>query len=136
MMIPCLCSFRSSSCDLRYKKIPRPNGLAASFLVDIPRRWEPRTNKHPTGVFVAPPAAVPCCSSPVPPPNKKSSDESLRIFVVEHCQRQPNLQAGISLLRSERFKPRNGGTSERFSPCSCAFFSWYSCRAMLSSRSR
>ena len=28
-------------------------------MVDIPRRWEPRTNKHPTGVFVAPPAAVP-----------------------------------------------------------------------------
>ena len=45
MMIPCLCSFRSSSCDLRHKKIPRPNGLAASFLVDIPTRWEPRTNQ-------------------------------------------------------------------------------------------
>ena len=27
------------------KKAPRPNGLAASFLVDIPRRWEPRTNQ-------------------------------------------------------------------------------------------
>ena len=27
MMIPCLCSFRSSFCDLRHKKIPRPNGL-------------------------------------------------------------------------------------------------------------
>ena len=45
MMIPCLCSFRSSSCDLRHKKIPRPNGLVASFLVDIPTRWEPRTNQ-------------------------------------------------------------------------------------------
>ena len=45
MMIPCLCSFRSSSCDLRHKKIPRPNGLAASFLVVIPTRWEPRTNQ-------------------------------------------------------------------------------------------
>ena len=44
MMIPCLCSFRSSSCDLRHKKT-RPNGLAASFLVDIPTRWEPRTNQ-------------------------------------------------------------------------------------------
>ena len=64
MVIPCLCSFRFSSCTAHH--IPRPNGLAASFLVDIPSRWEPRTNKHPTGVFVAPPAAVPCCSSSVP----------------------------------------------------------------------
>ena len=46
MMIPCLCSFRFSSCDLRHKKIPRPNGLAASFLVVIPTRWEPRTNQQ------------------------------------------------------------------------------------------
>ena len=46
MMIPCLCSFRSSSCDLRHKKIPRPNGLAASFLVDIPTRWEPRAKQQ------------------------------------------------------------------------------------------
>ena len=27
MMIPCLCSFRPSACDLCHKKIPRPNGL-------------------------------------------------------------------------------------------------------------
>ena len=40
-------------------------------MIDIPTRWEPRTNKHPTGVFVAPPAAWPCCSSPVPPTTKK-----------------------------------------------------------------
>ena len=45
-----------------------------------------------------------------------------------------NSQAGISLLRSVRFNPRNGGTSERFSPCSCAFFSWYSCRATASTK--
>ena len=57
MMIPCLCSFRSSSCDLRHKKIPRPNGLAASFLVDIPTRWEPRTNQSPARALIAPPAA-------------------------------------------------------------------------------
>ena len=53
MMIPCLCSFRSSSCDLRHKKIPRPNGLAASFLVDIPTRWEPRTNQSPAMALIA-----------------------------------------------------------------------------------
>ena len=51
MMIPCLCSFRSSSCDLRHKKIPRPNGLAASFLVDIPTRWELRAKQQPTGLI-------------------------------------------------------------------------------------
>ena len=58
--------------------------------------------------------------------NKKESRQlTLETLVhqVEHCPQQSNLQAGISLLRSERFKPRNGGTSERFSPCSCAFFS-------------
>lgn len=136
MVIPCLCLSRFSSCTATTKKVPRPKGLAASFLIDIPTHWEPRTNKHPTGVFVAPPAAWPCCSSPVPPTTKKVPRPKVWGLVVEHCQRQSNLQAGISLLRSERFKPRNGGTSERFSPCSCAFFSWYSCRAMLSSRSR
>ena len=56
----------SSSCDLRHKKIPRPNGLAASFLVDIPTRWKPRTNQSPARALIAPPAARPCCSSPVP----------------------------------------------------------------------
>ena len=34
MMISCLCSFTA-------QKIPRPKGLAASFLVDIPSCWEP-----------------------------------------------------------------------------------------------
>ena len=33
-MIPCLCSFTA-------QKLPRPKGLAASFLVDIPTGWEP-----------------------------------------------------------------------------------------------
>lgn len=70
MMIPCLCSFRSSSCDLRHKKIPRPNGLAASFLVDIPTRWEPRTNQSPTGALIAFAALGTCCSRPVPPTTK------------------------------------------------------------------
>ena len=32
-------------------KIPRPNGLAASFLVDIPSRWEPRAKQQPTGLI-------------------------------------------------------------------------------------
>ena len=36
----------------------------SSSPVDIPDRWNPRTSKHPTGVFAAPPAAWPCCSSP------------------------------------------------------------------------
>ena len=31
--------------------------------VDIPTGWEPRTNKSPTGAFVAPPQVGPCCSS-------------------------------------------------------------------------
>lgn len=66
MVIPCLCLSRFSSCTATTKKILRPNDLAASFLVDIPMRWEPRTNQSPTGVFVAPPAAWPPCSSPVP----------------------------------------------------------------------
>ena len=38
--------------------------------------------------------------------------------VVEHSPQQSNPYAGISLLRSVRFKPRNGGTSARFNPCS------------------
>ena len=58
MVIPCLCPFRFSSCTVHHETAVIP--------VDIPRRWEPRTNKHPTGVFVAPPAAPPPCSSPVP----------------------------------------------------------------------
>ena len=48
MMIPCLCSFLFSSCTAHHKKVPRPNGLAASFLVDIPRRWEPRAKQSRT----------------------------------------------------------------------------------------
>ena len=37
-------------------------------------------------------------------------------IVVEHSPQHSNLYAGISLLRSVRFKPRNGGTSARFNP--------------------
>ena len=48
MVIPCLCLSRFSSCTVHHKKIPRPNGLAASFLVDIPRRWEPRAKQSRT----------------------------------------------------------------------------------------
>ena len=51
MVIPCLCSFRFSSCTATTKKVPRPNGLAASFLVDIPSRWEPRAKQQPTGLI-------------------------------------------------------------------------------------
>ena len=39
-------------------------------------------------------------------------------IVVEHSPQHSNLYAGISLLRSVRFKPRNGETSARFNPCS------------------
>ena len=38
---------------------------AVCLPVDIPTGWEPRTNKSPTGAFVAPPAVGPCCSSPL-----------------------------------------------------------------------
>ena len=84
MVIPCLCSFRFSSCTAHHKTAVIP--------IDIPRRWEPRTNQSPTGALIAFAALGTCCSRPVPPTtNKKSSDESLRIFVVEHCQQQSNL---------------------------------------------
>ncbi len=43
-VMSCLCSLLFSSCTARHEKVPRPNGLAASFLVDIPRRWEPWRN--------------------------------------------------------------------------------------------
>ena len=48
MMIPCLCSFLFLSC---HNKKTRPNGLVASFLVDIPMRWEPRAKQQPTGLI-------------------------------------------------------------------------------------
>ena len=40
MVIPCLCLSRFSSCTATTKKVPRPKGLAASFLIDIPTHWE------------------------------------------------------------------------------------------------
>lgn len=43
---------------------------------------------------------------------------SNNLIMVEHSPQHSNLYAGISLLRSVRFKPRNGGTSARFNPCS------------------
>ena len=39
--------------------------------IDIPDGWDPRTNKQPTGLFVALPAAVPCFSSPTGHPTKE-----------------------------------------------------------------
>ena len=59
MVIPCLCSFRFSSCTVHHKTAVIP--------VDIPRRWEPRTNQSPTGALIAFAALGTCCSSPVPP---------------------------------------------------------------------
>ena len=58
-----------------YTKNPNPSPiekrfgfsiLTAVLPLDIPTGWEPRTNKSPTGAFVAPPAVGPCCSSPLP----------------------------------------------------------------------
>ena len=46
MVIPCLCLSRFSSCTATTKKVPRPKGLAASFLIDIPMRWEPRAKQQ------------------------------------------------------------------------------------------
>ena len=43
MVIPCLCSFRFSSCTAHHKTAVIP--------VDIPRRWEPRAKQQPTGLI-------------------------------------------------------------------------------------
>ena len=43
MMIPCLCSFRFSSCTVHHKTAVIP--------VDIPTRWEPRAKQQPTGLI-------------------------------------------------------------------------------------
>ena len=66
MVIPCLCLLLFSSCTVHHEKSPQTKGLAASFLVDIPTRWEPRTNQSPTGALIAFAALGTCCSSPVP----------------------------------------------------------------------
>ena len=42
-MIPCLCSFRFSSCTAHHKTAVIP--------VDIPSRWEPRAKQQPTGLI-------------------------------------------------------------------------------------
>ena len=49
--------------------------------VDIPTGWEPRTNKSPTGAFVAPPAVGPCCSSPLPHRKRKTSTHCVLVFL-------------------------------------------------------
>ena len=53
---------------------------------------------------------------------KKRMDRRIKFIcpfdLAEHSPQHSNLYAGISLLRSVRFKPRNGGTSARFNPCS------------------
>ena len=59
---------RDSLCFPKNTKNPKPSPIekrfgfsifAAVLLVDIPTGWEPRTNKSPTGAFVAPPAVGP-----------------------------------------------------------------------------
>ena len=49
MVIPCLCLLLFEFCTAHH--IPRPNGRATSFLVDIPMRWEPRAKQQPTGLI-------------------------------------------------------------------------------------
>ena len=44
--------------------------------VDIPSRWEPRTNQSPTGALIAFATLGTCCSRPVPSTTKKSPDRS------------------------------------------------------------
>ena len=51
MVIPCLCLSQFSSCTVHHEKSPQTKGLAASFLVDIPMRWEPRAKQQPTGLI-------------------------------------------------------------------------------------
>ena len=52
MGIPCLCLFRFSSCTATTnKKSSDRMSRAASFLVDIPSRWEPRAKQQPTGLI-------------------------------------------------------------------------------------
>ena len=46
MVIPCLCLLLFEFCTAHC--IPRPNGRATSFLVDIPSRWEPRAKQSRT----------------------------------------------------------------------------------------
>ena len=46
-------------------KLPCKAKKTVCLPVDIPTGWEPRTNKSPTGAFVAPRAVGPCCSSPL-----------------------------------------------------------------------
>ena len=43
MVIPCLCSFRFSSCTAHHKTAVIP--------VDSPTRWEPRAKQQPTGLI-------------------------------------------------------------------------------------
>ena len=59
--------------------------------VDIPTGWEPRTNKNPTGVFVAPPAVGPCCSSPLPHRKRKTSTQCVLVFLgaVKQSKSEP-----------------------------------------------
>ena len=47
MVIPCLCLSRFSCCTATTKKNPQTE-WSASFLVDIPSRWEPRAKQSRT----------------------------------------------------------------------------------------
>ena len=97
MMIPCLCFLRMALTyivPVRYcMNRGSANGAPAggAFLVDIPEDWEPRAKQQPTGLI----AYGTSCRRPVlvlyrPP--QTSSDESLRMFVVEHCPQHSNLK--------------------------------------------
>ena len=88
----------------------------------------PQSKRQDTTIIVIPclcSFTVPSSPSAEPPINKKRTrtlsrkeSGSSTNCLVEHCPQHSKLYAGISLLRSVRFKPRNGGTSARFNPCS------------------
>ena len=74
---PCFCRRQRSSsllfesCTVHHKKSPDRSRIP----VDIPSRWEPRTNQSPTGALIAFAALGTCCSRPVPSTTKKSPDQ-------------------------------------------------------------
>ena len=78
------------SCTATTKKVPRPNGLAASFLVDIPMRWEPRAKQQPTGLIAYSASQSRPVRALYRPPRKKSPDLLVWGLVVEHCPQHSN----------------------------------------------
>ena len=82
------------SCTVRHQTVVIP--------VDIPTRWEPRTNQSPTGALIAPPAAWPCCSRPVPSTKTKrpDSNESGCFGGALSTALEPNTSSRVTVLAS------------------------------------